>query len=572
MASTGNIKINAVAGSGKTTTIIAYAASRPKGARILYLAYNKSVRLEAQKRFAAQGLRQVQVETAHSLAYKSIVPARGYTVRPQGFTTYEVAQLLGLADHGEKHGAYILANHVARFITYFCNSAVQKVQQLSYIDTVADPKAKAFVRTYYPYILDGTRHLLKKMNDGAIDITHDFYLKLFQLSMPRLPYDYVLFDEGQDASPAMLDVFLKQPATKVMVGDAHQQIYSWRHAVNALEQAPFCQYDLSTSFRFGQDIADLGCSILGWKMHLDEGTKSVVITGKGTGTTISTRATLARTNLGLLLRAITFITEQKDVTRLYFEGNINSYTYADDGASLYDVLNLYNGQHDRIRDKLIASMQTMDDLEEYIEKTDDVQLRMMVDVVGEYGNDIPRLINELKSKHVGDPEKGHAEMIFSTVHRAKGMEYDAVQLVDDFITEAKLEKGKEDGEELKQMQLKWNEEINLLYVAVTRAKVLLRIPEALLPKGFTPGASIQVLKKPVAKLPLNEASLKDKTPYREARLAQKNGDGFWSEEQDEALRRMFHNGIRLGALAAYFNCRPARVIARLKQLGCISEV
>jgi superfamily I DNA and RNA helicase len=43
--STGNIKINAVAGSGKTTTVIEYAKSRPPGSRILYLAFNKSVKL-----------------------------------------------------------------------------------------------------------------------------------------------------------------------------------------------------------------------------------------------------------------------------------------------------------------------------------------------------------------------------------------------------------------------------------------------------------------------------------------------------------------------------------------------
>ena len=44
---TGNIKINAVAGSGKTTTIIEYAKTRPKNSKILYLAFNKSVKLEA---------------------------------------------------------------------------------------------------------------------------------------------------------------------------------------------------------------------------------------------------------------------------------------------------------------------------------------------------------------------------------------------------------------------------------------------------------------------------------------------------------------------------------------------
>lgn len=48
--STGNIKINAVAGSGKTTTVIEYAKSRPMGSKILYLAFNKTVKLEAKKK------------------------------------------------------------------------------------------------------------------------------------------------------------------------------------------------------------------------------------------------------------------------------------------------------------------------------------------------------------------------------------------------------------------------------------------------------------------------------------------------------------------------------------------
>ena len=42
-----DIRINAVAGSGKTTTLIHYAATRVKNARILYLAFNRSVRIEA---------------------------------------------------------------------------------------------------------------------------------------------------------------------------------------------------------------------------------------------------------------------------------------------------------------------------------------------------------------------------------------------------------------------------------------------------------------------------------------------------------------------------------------------
>jgi superfamily I DNA and RNA helicase len=54
--SSGDIKINAVAGSGKTSTVIEYAKTRPPQSKILYLAFNKSVKLEAQRKFTEKGL------------------------------------------------------------------------------------------------------------------------------------------------------------------------------------------------------------------------------------------------------------------------------------------------------------------------------------------------------------------------------------------------------------------------------------------------------------------------------------------------------------------------------------
>lgn len=579
IGSSGNIKINAVAGSGKTTTIIQYAASRPASARILYLAYNRSVKTEAVKRFAAQGLNNVRVETAHSLAYRPIVLANGYAVRQQEYKTYEIAELLGLKGNGEKHGEYILANHIHKFMSYFCNSNAQKVQELNYLDIVTDEKAKAFVRNFYSHIEHGTRLLLSKMYKGEIEVTHDFYLKRFQLSNPVLPYDYILFDEGQDASPAMLDIFLKQAGTKVIVGDTHQQIYAWRHAVNSLEKAGFNSYDLSTSFRFHQDIADLAVNVLAWKSHLQE-TAPVVVRGSGKLSEVNTKATLARTNLGLLVKAITYITDHPAVDKLYFEGNINSYTYADDGASLYDVLNLHNSRHDAIRDRLIKSMSSMEDLEDYIEKTEDVQLGMMTEIVKEYGNEIPSLLRSLKSKHVGDAEKDKAEMIFSTVHRAKGMEYSAVQLVEDFVTEAKLVKLKAEAAITKEVLnlTKWNEEINLLYVAITRTRGQLRIPESLLPKDVAPSPHIHVIKtkkkegEPSKPFEANKGRTagraKESSNYMQERLAYKNKTMRWTPDKDNELRELFTNNADLTTLSNYFDCTKGIVLARLKKLGC----
>ena len=574
IASTGNIKINAVAGSGKTTTIIEYASSRPKDSKILYLAFNKSVKTEAVKRFADKNLHNVKVETAHSLAYRHIVYRNHYQVRPQGYKTYEIAELLGLQGNGERHAEYIVANHINRFITYFCNSDKKKVQDLNYLDVVADPKATTFVRTFYDYIETQTRWFLSKMNSGEIEITHDFYLKKFQLSRPTLAYDYILFDEGQDASSAMLDIFFRQKATKVIVGDTHQQIYGWRHAVNSLEKANFKTYHLSTSFRFSQDIARLATEVLQWKKYLGEENQYTIV-GKGTTDQVHSKAVIARTNLGLLLKAIEYVTEEKKVKDIYFEGNINSYTYADEGASLYDVLHLSNGRRGLIRDKLIREMKDLEDLEDYIENTEDVQLSMMVEIVREYGNKIPGIIKTIKEQHV---EKEKAEMIFSTVHRCKGMEYDSIQLVNDFIPEERLEKISGDAKKEDTNMAKLNEEINLLYVAITRTKHKLYIPEAILPQDFPESPHIHVIKSPVEE-PEDEAIVNVTIPSAvsgntsektysvdEVRMEYQEAYQPWTPERDAELRMMYKEGVNTRDLAKHFGRTKGAIRSRIKKL------
>jgi superfamily I DNA/RNA helicase len=178
-----------------------------------------------------------------------------------------------------------------------------------------------FVSKNYEFIEKQTRLFLSKMDSGEIEITHDFYLKKFQLQHPVLNYDYILFDEGQDASPAMLDVFLNQNAIKVIVGDSHQQIYSWRYAINSLEQVDYTALPLTTSFRFPQDIANLACEILKWKNMLSE---NIILPIKGSGGKNSNqmKATIARTNIGLLGKAFEFVEQSHKTQPLYFEGNI----------------------------------------------------------------------------------------------------------------------------------------------------------------------------------------------------------------------------------------------------------
>ena len=556
LSTNSNLVINAVAGSGKTTTLIEYAKSRPAHSKILYLAFNKTVKTEAIQKFNAAGISNVKVETAHSLAFDHVVKHSPYQV-VAGYKSHEWCDILGIKT-GDRHADFIIASHVSKFISYFCNSQSLKVQELNYANVVTDAKAKTFVSNFYAVIERLTREALAKMDKGDIAVTHDFYLKKFQLSHPVLPYDYILFDEGQDASAAMLDVFLKQDCIKIIVGDAHQQIYGWRYAINSLQQVDFPVYNLSNSFRFDDEVALVANKILAWKKQLQQ-TPAVKIIGAGVvSDTLITKATLGRTNLGLLLNAISQW-QHGNLNKLYFEGNINSYTFADEGASLYDVLNLFNGKRDKIKDKLIAEMKSMKELEDYIEKTEDNSLGMIVEVVKEFGNKLPGLISELKQHHTATKEE--AEMIFSTVHRCKGMEYDEVTLLNDFINEEKLGKyiAQYGGDKMNEADKnRLAEEVNILYVAATRAKNKLLIPAEINPlRSIELAAPVPLVQTQNSRYGksfagdwelYSRSAAKNSDPYHAGNNTSNRGKR-WTDEEEDMLEELYTNGTSLKEIA-----------------------
>jgi F-box protein 18 (helicase) len=279
----------------------------------------------------------------------------------------------------------------------------------------------------------------------------------------------------------MLQVLLNQKAHKVIVGDVHQQIYAWRQAVNSLQQVPFPAYSLSSSFRFPDEIAAMARRVLAWKQLFDEPVAFSGLRGLGShGGPIQSRATLARSNLFLLDRAIQLLHEER-LERLWFEGNLAAYTFASDGTSLFDVLALYNGQHSKVRDPMLKSLGSFEKLEAYLEKAEDPELLMLTEMVRKHGSDLPSYINRLKNMQVQPEARHQADMIFSTVHRSKGLEYDEVQLTADFITEDKFLRALREKDKGRQLRL--NEEINLLYVAMTRARQRLLLPLSLWPAG-----------------------------------------------------------------------------------------
>lgn len=599
VATKGNLKINAVAGSGKTSTLLAYAKAQPATARGLYLAFNKTVKNEAREKFTQAGLPQVQVETAHSLAYARIVRGSRYQVRASAYRPYELARLLELEKlpeaqalgpgHAARTFSFILAAHIAKVLAAFCNSAVPRVKDLRYTASVQEPKAHAFAQQHEALIERQSRHVLKLLDEGLIEVTHDFYLKKFQLECPQLHFDYILFDEAQDASGSMLDWFLKQTrATKVMVGDTHQQIYAWRGAVNSLEKVDFPTLPLSTSFRFGPDVARLAQAVLGFKSPGGSAgpLQRVPLTGAGKSTDERTRAVIGRSNLGLLVKAISYISGPHAVERIYFEGNLRAYIYGAEGASLYDVLNIYKGENGRVRDPMLVTMANLGEVEDYATQTGDQELLLLIELVETYGDTLLGVMAELKRRQVEDAERHTAQVFFSTVHRCKGLEYDLVELAPDFIT----------SEDVLTWHLRefspqrptpaetvlFNEQVNLLYVALTRSKFRLWLPQDSVPPQYRlpvppegqaaalvgyPGKGTTYLTRPGVVAPAPVRGRRKAAAKPAAPVAQPPRTGLpWSVDDERRLTIGFCQDEPARALAGKLHRSEADVKARIKVL------
>ena len=216
-------------------------------------------------------------------------------------------------------------------------------------------------------------------------------------------------------------------------------------------------------------------------------------------------------------------------------------------------------------------MAGFEELEDYAEQSEDADLRMLIDIVDTYGEEIPTLLRKIKAMHVEDDDRDKADLIFSTLHRCKGMEYDAVTLCEDFITGERIRKLliKEKEKPLDREML--SEEINLVYVGVTRSRNYLDFPRAMFPNADKARYQEKTAAKAVVKgLP------KIKSAARAACMEGKrrqhtNAYKPWDEQQDADLRRLFGRGVSLKELSCRFGRNKGAIVSRLRKLGLGDE-
>lgn len=465
-------KVVAGSGAGKTSTFRGYCNERLERA-ILYIAFNKAIQLEAERTFP----KNTTCKTGHALAFQEI--GRSYCRGDEG----GIASSIGLRPICIHCRVNIkTAAEIRNSLNCFLSSAdpapgIQHVKfdpkKTKMLEEAEDsmPGINEMKRREIVEHVASVWNTMVNRESKFLPMTHDGYLKLFQLSKPTLAGQILLVDEAQDLSPAMMDIVLSQTGKRIILcGDPFQQIYSWRGAVDALQKVDCEPLFLSQSFRFGSKIADLANLILG-SFFEDPGKKL-----RGNPQVTSTislevphdvfpRTVICRTNSGAIGAIIEAVLKG---IPFFFNGDLRLLV-----EQVFDGLNLKRRQRHLIQPK--SKMLAFADYEELKSVAEiDAELGPIVSIIEKHAEDLLRIQKEMWRLHVEKSE--WADITVTTAHRAKGLEWDAVQLGGDFPCLVDsfgdplplLEPNEEPSPD------KINpEEINLLYVAATRAKRLL---------------------------------------------------------------------------------------------------
>lgn len=458
------LTIQAKSGSGKTSTLYLLANSTED--RILYLAFNKSMAEEARRKMPIN----VECRTLHSICYQFLDHRlRAKLSRPEGQyvnvagTGSEIAKKFKINNLIDKRGKTLLTRAMIGLMIK------QTVGKFEFSDDpfisrkhfpsvhLADIKRKGInEHKLITEVVKYAKQLWRERIDPNTDtlMTHDTYVKLFELSGADLGYDIIFGDEFQDVNPAFLSILRNAKSAKqvVVVGDEYQSIYQFRGSQNMMKETSTygAELPLTACFRFGPKVANIANMILSDKEPLRH-----PLVGKGFDTVVGSYKSdvvdytkpytiIFRKNLTLLMEAMDRIADGEEII-------INVDTR--DFISMVDSVNaLRRGDIEKVKHETVLPYADWNEFVECAEADPDAK-RLLNIVVSGKANTIAHTLRT----HRNSPT---AKVTLTTAHKSKGLEWDQVIVANDFPSNYDKKTGEWVGLE--------EAERNLLYVAHTR--------------------------------------------------------------------------------------------------------
>lgn len=469
-----NLIVQAVAGAGKTTTLIECANQVGDDKKILLLAHNRSTRDTLRQKIGDK--ENVKVYTLHGLAWRIFNEHFGFSpvINEEKYRNYvnqnmdKIASELYLNLNGPSKMMY--KANVFELINKARHNLKQSEKEIK----------KLAIKKYGMNLIADEAHFVSKIlkwgyeNNEVVDYQDLLWFPSeYGYFTKRYLADIIMLDEAQDASLAQQDIIsrcFKRNTRLFAFGDKDQTINSWCGSdTEAFEHLKDCdmfrrdakELPLTTNYRCGSKIIEYAKRYTNNDIKPREGAQEGEIRHNASlNDIVNGDMILCRNTAPLMEVYRTGVSEGK---KMYFRGeelgkNLKISVDCAQGETIKDIivsmkkrliatwdfltkefdLNPRETMTDRRIISLLDTIKTMENLPENIENREDLDI----------------FIKDIFS------EEGKEGIQLSTIHRAKGLESDNVYIICPSLIPSRL------------ALLDWEkeEEKHLQYVMCTRPK------------------------------------------------------------------------------------------------------
>jgi len=461
----GNAVIDAVAGSGKSTTIVNAIKLIPSTSQVLFLAFNKAIVEELIIKIGQ--VNNITVKTLHSLGAGAVMGTFRSKLDMNKYKSY--------VNNGIKYGTLKPENQLDESEINDYRSNINKLVDLYRVtlcNNILD--IEKIAEKYEINILDNECEQVMKIvawglsETNIIDFTDMIYMPVVKkLRMPK--YNFVLIDECQDLNACQRELFLSCLSIDgrfIAVGDPRQAIYGFAGAdiesFNILKSLPnTVVLPLSVCYRCDIAIIELAKTIVPQIEARENCSNGLIDREAKVKDICDGDMILCRVTAPLVTLCMQYIAQG---TKAYVKGkdiglNLINMIKKTNRRNIDDVLKKLNAELYKLACKIVSK--TNCTFAEAKENSTYSSMSDKIEAIELIANGIvtsDAVINRIDSIFKDNERTG---ICLSTIHKSKGLESNNVYI----ICEEKLL--------LKRaMKIAWTaeQEYNLMYVCFTRAK------------------------------------------------------------------------------------------------------
>lgn len=461
----GNAVIDAVAGSGKSTTIVEGLKLIAKTFSVLFLAFNKAIVEELKVKIGEQ--ENVTIKTLHSLGASAVMSTFKSVLNTNKYRTYinDAFKFGAIKPNIKLYDEEILdyKNNIVKLVDLARNTLATSVAEL---EDIADK--------YQLNLQDNECEMALRVVEWGVNKTDEidftdmiYFPNVKHIQMPQ--FDFVFIDECQDLNKAQRELFLKclKPNGRfIAVGDPRQAIYGFSGAdvesFNVLKNLPNTTLlPLSVCYRCDSNIITLAKSIVPQIEARDNAPEGIVNMEAKLAEIKDGDMVLCRVTAPLVKLCMQYIA---DGVKAYVKGkdigtNLINMIKKTNRRNIDEVIVRLEAELEKIASKIMKKQHCdLADAKEDATYTSHLDKVRAIEVIAGNLKTADAVIHRIETIFKDEDRSG---ICLSTIHKAKGLESDNVFII---CQDKMLLK--------RAMKVDWmrEQEYNLVYVAYTRAK------------------------------------------------------------------------------------------------------